>query len=171
MWAFSLSTPRSHWLLLQLGVCKGRVFSLWPLQSIGSVIMKAWLLQICLLRALLSSASGWWSHCMSLFQGNCPWATGIPSSGLNPRPTKQPGPRSPTIAYLYHHARGLNAVARSSALSPEVTESLCQVLNRLTSLPGCCLPRRRCVLSTIDSAELSLKATLCPTDPSSSSTC
>ena len=72
MWAFSLSTPRSHWLLLQLGVCKGRVFSLWPLQSIGSVIMKAWLLQICLLRALLSSASGWWSHCRSLFQGNCP---------------------------------------------------------------------------------------------------
>ena len=49
-----------------------------------------------------------------------PWATGIPSSGLKPRPTKQPGPRSPTIAYLYRHARGLNAVARSSALSPEV---------------------------------------------------
>ena len=47
-------------------------FPFGPLQSIGSVIMKAWLLQICLLRALLSSASGWWSHCRSLFQGNCP---------------------------------------------------------------------------------------------------
>ena len=171
MWAFSLSTPRFHWLLLQLGVCKGRVFSFGPLQSIGSVIMKAWLVQICLLRVLLSSASGWWSHCWSLFQETCPLGNWNSIQWFKTPATKQPGPRSPTIAYLYHHARGLNAVARSSALSPEVTESLCQVLNRLTSLPGCCLPRRRCVLSTIDSAELSLNATLCPTDQSSSSTC